>query len=253
MSNRKDSKLVALENEKRILRALSRFGWLRTKDIATLCWSKWQDSPKGEVYIRREIASASSVRMAQITLKRMFSYRLVLKAIAQDGAVIYALAERGARFLRDIGVKASTGKDVIRTFSLSQYRHRAISNQIAINALVDGFKVSTEREIAQGKWIGGFNGFMSKKPDVLIRNDKKIFWVEVERSRKNTKDLTNLISWINNVSFDNRIENYEIISLIFICRPALKTLISREISRKNIKLNIRFVCDIYDFEEIIFR
>lgn len=70
--------------------------------------------------------------MAQRTLKRMRQQRQVLKATGPDGGPLYALAEAGARDLRELGIDADSGKDLLRTFSASHYRHRCIANDLAI-------------------------------------------------------------------------------------------------------------------------
>ena len=36
-----DGRVAARDNELRVLRALHRFGWLRTRDIAALVWLIW--------------------------------------------------------------------------------------------------------------------------------------------------------------------------------------------------------------------
>lgn len=239
----KDGRLIAYENQKRVLRALSRFGWLKTKDLAALCWGKWESNNEDIPTIQPINYSKSSIRSAQITLRRMRNSRFVLRALAPDGAWIYSLSERGAIFLRSIGIQAKTGKDVIRGFSLSQYRHRSVSNAIAISALLQGYRVSTEREIAQGKWLGGLSGINGKKPDVIIKSGKNIYWIEVERSRKNSKDYFKLIEWINKISKDKIHLNHKIEKVIFICRRSFQ----RKIISDLIKFNNSSV-DFLDFE-----
>mgnify|MGYP000853832867 FL=1 len=44
----KDGRAIARENEVRVLRALHRFGWLRTRDLAVLVWQRWARSPAEE-------------------------------------------------------------------------------------------------------------------------------------------------------------------------------------------------------------
>ena len=62
--------------------------------------------------------------------------------------------------------------------------------------MVQGYRISTEREIAQGAWLGGKAGIAGKRPDVVIRNGSRVWLVEVERSRKNAKEYAALLSWL---------------------------------------------------------
>lgn len=192
-----DGRRVAADNEVRILRALHRFGWLRTRDLAVLVWSTWARHPKGELSFAQLEPTASQLRMAQRTLRRLLERRMVLRATAPDGAQIYAVAEPGARRLRDVGLPAASGKDLVRSFSASYYRHRCIANAIAVASIVQGYRVSTEREISRGAWAGGESGLAGKKPDILLRSGSAWTWVEVERSRRNAKDYAALLHWLD--------------------------------------------------------
>lgn len=199
-----DGRTRAVENEIRVLRAIHRFGWLTARNLAALLWQPWSKAPPQAPSLRPTEVKASGLRMAQRTLVRLVLYGQVLRAPAPGGNVIYALAEAGARRLLGMGVPAATGKDLIRRFSSAHFQHRHIANVIAIRALVDGYRVSTEREIAQDKWMGGAEGIAGKKPDVLARAGKQMWWIEVEKSRKNAKDYAKLLVWLDRVRADTR-------------------------------------------------
>ena len=177
MANQKDGRITARENEIRALRALHRCGWLRTRDLATLVWQDWARNPTGEPSLKPPTPTASALRMAQRTMRRLRDKRLVLSSLAPNGSIIYALSEAGARALQQIGVAAVTGKDLMRAFSAGHFRHRCIANEVAIGAIVAGYRASTEREISQGHWLGGEKGIKGKKPDVLIRSGDEVWWV----------------------------------------------------------------------------
>jgi hypothetical protein len=164
MMGNKDGRQIAKENEIRVLRALHRFGWLHTRDLAGLCWQ-----------------------------------RLIITSQAPDGSIISALSEGGVRVLKDAGITAISGKDLVREFSSAYFRHRCIANEIAISGIAQGFRTSTERETAQGLWLGGKDGIQSKRPDVLLRSGNQVWWVEVKRSRKNKKDYAALLIWLTKV------------------------------------------------------
>lgn len=265
MKHQRDGRTVARENELRILRALHRFGWLRTRDLAGLCWSRWEFRPIQPPRVGPLHPNASALRMSQRTLARLLKARLVLQGRGPEGSTIYALSEGGVRVLQSIGVVAMSGKDLVRRFSTAYYRHRCIANQIAISAIVQGYRVSTEREIARGLWLGGETGFEGKRPDILIRNGNRLWWVEVERSRKNAKEYQALLSWLSKVLQDkNRIGGSKLLppgqvwdSLIFICTSAFEKKLRRDLenigwNQNGINMLISFENALYILEETLF-
>ena len=264
-NNQRDGRKVARENELRILRALHRFGWLRTRDLACLCWSRWGFKPIQLPRIGPMHPTASALRMSQRTLARLLKARLVLQGRGVEGSTIYALSEGGVRLLQSIGVAAMSGKDLVRRFSTAYYRHRYITNQIAIAGIVQGYRVATEREIARGLWIGGEAGIEGKRPDVLLRNGNRLWWVEVERSRKNAKEYQALLSWLSKVLKDkNGNESSKIFpqgqvleSLIFICTTAFENKLRRDLEnlgclQYKINMLISFENTLYILEETLF-
>jgi len=260
-----DGRAIARENEIRALRALHRFGWLRTRDVAALVWQCWARHPSGEPNLKPSAPTAAGLRMAQRTLKRLRDKRQVLNSRAPDGSLIYVLAEAGARLLQHIGVTAVTGKDLMRTFSSAHYRHRCVANEIAVGAIIEGFRIATEREIAQGLWLGGTDGIAGKKPDVLIRAGDTAWWIEVERSRKNAKDYAGLLKWLGTVAQDTfRAAGPMLLGekvrwgkVIFICTPSFQAKLTRDLTAagwKKIHIDtlISFNTSLYSFEDITF-
>lgn len=261
----KDGRAIARENEKRILRALHRFGWLRTRDLAVLVWQPWaMKAPSTGPCLRPRLPTAAALRMAQRTLSRLRKRRQVLSSRAPDGSTLYALAEAGARTLQTIGIGAASGKDLLREFSSSHYRHRSIANEIAIAAIVDGFRVSTEREIARGRWFGGMEGVSDKLPDVILRDSHDLWWIEVERSRKNATEYKRLLGWLDTVLRDAiwregppLLGVMKWAKVIFVCKPAFRDkltrdLLDREWSEKEVAALILFECSLYLFKDISF-
>lgn len=204
--------------------------------------------------------------MAQRTLRRLTEAHQVLRAQAPDGSVIFALAEAGARRLQVLGIAATTGKDMVRAFSSSHFRHRTTANEIAIGAIIEGFRVASEREIAQDKWLGGVDGVAGKKPDVLLRGDHgRVWWVEVERSRKNASDYAKLLKWLGvvaadaaNVSGSKLLDNgLRWGKVVFVCTPAFRAKLTRDLEAagwKKSSLNalLCFSTELYRFEDILF-
>lgn len=261
-----DGRIVASQNEVRVLRALNRFGWLPTKSIGVLLWGQpWLRKPVGEPDMQPLMPTASARLMAQRTLRRLYLARQVLRARAPDGSLIYALAEAGARRLKQLGVPASSGKDLVRRFSSAQFRHRSIANDTALANIVAGFRVSTEREISVGKWVGGEQGIADKKPDVLLQGDGQVWWVEVERSRRNKTDQAKLHAFLKAVHEDaNRADGPTLLGglhwakIIFICTPAFRVRLVRELeksgwSAESLKRLIIFVDNTHHFTDIAFQ
>jgi hypothetical protein len=264
--NSKDGRAVAREREVQILRALHRFGFLRTKDLAALIWQRWaSNAPPGGPSLKPPVATETGLRMAQRTLRRMRHERLVLNTQAPDGSIVYALSEAGARALQGLGVRAITGKDQVRSFSTSHFRHRCIANEVAISAIIEGYRASTEREISQGLWLGGKKGIAGKLPDVFLRSGSAAFWVEVERSRKHAKDHARLRSAIEAFKNDALRQSGSVLlgdklswgKVVFICPPAFRVKLCRELeaagwSKKDIASLLKFEMLLYSFKDIAF-
>lgn len=261
----KDGRAVARENEIRLLRALHRFGWLRTGDLAALVWQTWARCPLDAPDLKPPLPTVSGLRMAQRTLRRMREKRLVLSNRAPDGSMIHALAEAGVRALQQIGLAAVSGKDLIRRYSAAYYRHRCIANQIAVGAIVAGYRVATEREIARGLWMGGELGIDGKRPDVLVRSGDTVWWIEVECSRKNARDYAHLLQWLGKVARDaarpsgptllgNKIRWAKV---IFVCTAAFETKLRRDLAasgwqRVHIDSCAKFETALYRVEDLLF-
>lgn len=262
----KDGRAVARENEMRVLRALHRFGWLRTRDLAVLVWQRWSaQAPSVGPNLRPRLPTAAALRMAQRTLCRLRDSRQVLSSQAPDGSTLYALAEAGARSLQAIGIAASSGKDLLREFSSSHFRHRCIANEIAIGGIVDGFRATTERETAQGLWLGGTPGIAGKRPDAVLRDGSRLWWIEVERSRKNAKEYARLLEWLDVVKADaGQVAGSALlgpglvwVKVVFICVPAFRSKLCRDLIERGWQKNqlnslLLFETSLYVFKDIIF-
>jgi hypothetical protein len=211
------------------------------------------------------LPTSSALRMAQRTMRRLRGARQVITAQGPDGSCLYALSEGGARALKDLGVTAISGKDLVRNFSSAYYRHRCIANQVAISGIVQGYRASTEREIAQGLWLGGEAGIAGKKPDVLLRSGNQVHWVEVERSRKNLKDWKAFLTWLGKVLLDiTRRDGSRLLGpgqvwgrLILICTPTFEAKLRKDLgasgwSRQQVDALACFESALYGFEDTLF-
>lgn len=194
---KRDGREIARQNELQVLKALHKFGWLRTRDLGALVWMRLPGKSKSAGFVPKPIVvDAVAVRMAQITLARLRKSGEVLWRQAPDGSFIYGLTQLSARLLTGQGIPAKSAKDLVRRVSLSHYHHRRIANEISIVAKLEGYRVASEHEIATGQWLGGTTGIAGKKPDVLVRDGKDIWCCEIERSARNQRDYEKLLSWL---------------------------------------------------------
>lgn len=253
-------------NQLNALRALHRFGWLRTRDLGTLLFRRWKRG--GNIYslsslpaLKPAPASKEEIRRAQRLVVALTKKKLILSASAPNGSRIHTLSQRGARVLSDQGISAVTGKDLVRDVHAAYFIHRTASNEVAISGILEGFKVSTEREISQGKWLGGLTGVHDKKPDVLLRAGKLCYWIEVERSRKNQKDYQALLAWLIRLwasverpeSPANLIDGQNLAGVIFICTPAFQERLTKDLvalgwTSNYIKARLLFETSLYIFK-----
>ena len=261
----KDGRVIARASEFRILRALQRFGWLRTRDLARLCWKRWLLKPVAPLSLAPVNSTASAVRMAQRTLRRLRAMRYVISAQAPDGSIVYTLSESGARALQNAGISAGSGKDLVRGFSSAYFRHRCIANEIAIAGITQGFRVSTEREISQGRWLGGEEGILGKRPDVVLRDGKRVIFGEVEKSRKRVSEYQALLRWLGKVlqhhqsAAQGGLLGPDLIleRVIFICTQAFQAKLQRDLeaagwSPAQQSSVIHYSSDLYMFRDILF-
>lgn len=265
MSTPKDGRQIANDNETHVLRALHRFGWLRTRDVACLVWHNMAKAPaKGGPSLAPPMAKPSAIRMAQRTLARLRQRKLILTTDAPNGSLIHALSERGARALQGLGVAANTGKDLLRDYHAAYFLHRNIANEVAISGMLEGFRVATERETAQGRWFGGMEGIMGKKPDVLLRAGDAVWWVEVER-RKNQRDYARLLQWLDAVwCRGTRLgepaklaDGVQLQQVVFVCSATIANKLAKDLQARGwgadqIASRIRFETSLYNFKTILF-
>ncbi|MGF6858352.1 hypothetical protein [Paraburkholderia sp. CI3] len=201
--------------------------------------------------------------MAQRTVARLREQRLILTTQAPNGSLIHALSERGARALQSFGIAASSGKDLVREYGAAYFLHRSIANEVAISGIIEGYRAATERETAQGRWLGGMTGIRGKKPDVLLRAGNLVWWVEVER-RKNQRDYARLLDWLDAIWQTSKrpgepallLNDVRLMQVIFVCseviaRKLANDLAGRGWSKELLASRIRFETSLYSFKAIL--
>lgn len=261
----RDGREVAVAEQTSIMRLLFRYGWLRTKDLACLTGNAAsKTAPKAGPSLQRPTAGRADIRRTQRHLATLKELKLVLMSEAPNGSWIYALSEKGARALQGLGLQASTGKDLLRHYHAAFFLHRNISNEIAISASLQGFRVSTEREIAQGKWQGGTEGIHGKRPDVAVWSGKDLWFIEVERSHRNRKDYEHLKSFLSKVWKGCRVGEpadlaggNQLRQVVFVCTPGFKRKLSKDFlefgwSVEELAVRVKFETSLYSFKDIMF-
>lgn len=255
----KNPRKTAILNRLKILQYVHRFGWLRTKDLACLIWlSSRRGEPNQPPDFLPVLATSSALRMAQRTIRSLLESGFLLQTKAPDGALVYSLSQRGADVLRQTGVEAKSGKDLLRAHSIGYYRHRCISNEIAISAWLAGCKVTTENELVRGD-CPYLNKAFGKVPDVLVRHFDKWYWIEVERSRKNQTDYLRLLYWLESIRSNPKsvLTGFPSASVkvTFICRDAFERRVCADLRKRGwsgaqIDSLITFEVSLYSFEVI---
>lgn len=261
----RDGRDIAISAQTEVLRQLHRFGWLRTRDLASVASrTSAKATPKDGPSLHAPPPARADIRRMQRHLATLRDQRLVLSTMAPNGSTIYALSERGARALHALGVPASTGKDQMRNYHAAFFLHRNIANEVAIAGLRQGFRVSTEREIAQGRWLGGADGIHGKRPDVVIRSGSDYWFVEVERSQKNRTDYEHLLRFLAATWANVRIGDAASIDrvaqlrrVVFICTPGLSRRLTKDLlalgwSVDELAARVYFETLLYNFRNISF-
>lgn len=131
--------------------------------------------------------------------------------------------------------------------------------------VLQGFKVFSERQIAQNKWLFNENVYYGKKPDCLIQNRNYAWWIEVEKSRKNQKDYQALMKWLNDVHQECKRPHekpelkpgLEIHKIVLICSPVFEKrlinyLLKAGWDKDRINLRLIFFKSLYSFRQTYF-
>lgn len=253
-----DGRELAQRNELKILKLLHRLGWARSRDAACLWLPSRSTPPKGGFNPAPLYVSGSALRMSQRTLGRLREQRLVFIHIGPDGSHLYALTEGGARVLQGMEIPAASGKNWLHRFSMNQYHHRRLANELAILAMLQGFRIKTDREIAQGLGIGGIEGVQGKRADFTARVGRTLYWGEVVGSRPNARDYTHLLEWIAGRWVSGRniwlpapmTEELELAQVVFLADRAFAERLTRDLkalgwSDEMISHRIKFKLSLY--------
>lgn len=153
--------------------------------------------------------------MQKITFKAVAKGLLIAKA-DENKVLHFFIGLKGARLLIEEGydIALKSGKDQkIST-------HRSACNDYALFLMARGLpgrEVYTDADVANNRDkfrrlpFLGFERMGNKLPDTLMILDLKAYWVEVENSRRNEKELTKLCFWLKHFSCGHKhdMELYE--------------------------------------------
>lgn len=168
----------ATENELNTCKYIARFGGLTSRQLAKLVWP----------------GASQGMRMAQRTCKRLMMDKRIISRDLPNGGIVYVLAERGARWLKQYGMTDLNSRGQ-RDLKFDKPVHRMISNNYLIGHYLDDNQIWTEHEIQTAQApvpdikIGGHK----KIPDGLMMIDGGLFWIEVENAPKPKKRLNELM------------------------------------------------------------
>lgn len=178
-----DSRIIAAENELRVLELAWRMGWARASDFAYAVW------PHG----------SQAAAMARRTVSRLLRRDELIGALSQHGPV-YGLGRPGARRLIAAGVHDANGqpptssKDALRGARERNAPHRMLCNEIALylQRRHPDTQIVFERELLARRWP--LHKDLTKTPDALqLFPPHHACWIEVERAYKNRQDFDRLV------------------------------------------------------------
>ena len=140
--------------------------------------------------------------MAQRTVARLKQRQMVLVRRLGTGGCIYVLSERGAHFLRELGVENVSSRGH-RDLTFDKPLHRMVANDFVIDRHLEGWRIWTEFEVQRALApvpeiyvrTSSRKGLTSRRkiPDAVIETDNFVTWIEVENTPKNKARLNQLM------------------------------------------------------------
>lgn len=178
----------------RALHWISRFGWLRSRELGAVLWPA-PTSTTGEPLVG-EAKEETQRWMANRILRRLREQKWVLERhLPKSGGRAHVLSASGARHLqRGFNTQARPGDKWGRVqggtwIAPSQWEHELLVTILLVQAIADGCEVKTEIEIrAENE-----NKKLRKYPDGLIS-----YWAP----NPHTKALEHVVQWLEVESAD---------------------------------------------------
>ena len=192
-----DGRIVAQENELKVLKAVNLFGHLRRAEIAAAIWPT--SSPR------------SAETMVRRTVKRLLESGDLLERPNSLGGLSLILSPRGATKLNSEGLDADDGKN-LSSVEGPQFYHRTLGTRYLIEKAISGAEVFGEYALIKGRAPvsrAHLSERFHKYPDGLAvyPGDTRAYhadytaadWIEVESAFKADDDYEKLIKIAWNV------------------------------------------------------
>jgi hypothetical protein len=190
-SPRPDNRIVAYENEFKVLKLVRDFGHLRRVEVARGVWP--HSSP------------GVAETMAQRTIARLTKSTELFETSNALGGMSLVLGRRGATRLRNKGTDADAGYD-LSSVKGGQFQHRSYGTRYLIERIAKGHRAFSEYALSKG-WSPITRDQLAarfrKVPDGLVLvpgpergyNDTitAVDWIEVENTPKSGAELARIL------------------------------------------------------------
>lgn len=164
------------ENDQIALVWISRFRWLRAKELGSFIWPE----------------DAFSHTRANRLIRQLLKRQLVgIQQLPHRAGFAVALTKQGAQLLKAQGIYARTGRSLgsLKNGNWTppaDWQHHLLTLNVMSDLHRQGFTLITEEEIRAA------HSRLAKIPDGLAIKGGTIYWLEVENARKTGRPLTQL-------------------------------------------------------------
>lgn len=186
-----NKKELGEHRRKRAIELLARTGYASTRQIAFFLHGSCTESTR---------------RMTRNTMGWLAKNKLVVSKREGTGVInvntemLFALNAAGVQAARDLGVEPPGGKLHARDYLRHAHSHRTACNSVFANLAARGIEVWSELEVQSEQAPLKTHEFWSsdderlgKTPDLLVRRQQGLAWVEVENAWRSEKDLQKMV------------------------------------------------------------
>lgn len=166
------------ENELKALHLIHRFSWLRPQEIGRFIWP---GSKHSEIY---------GVRLG---LKLQKAELVIARRLPRHSGTALVLSQSGSARLRDVGINASTGKDIGTKFGDHWIPRKTWEHDLLCTSLLILIKEKKYLDFYSEYEIRAANPRSIKIPDGFICSAKEVYWLEVENTKKSGPNMTEMV------------------------------------------------------------
>lgn len=178
------------QHDRRGLWWIDAFGGLRTAELGRLMWPN-------DAHARTR-----TDRVARGWLARGL---VLARPLPYGAGRLLVLSEAGARFLRDEGIEACSGKDIGETragvwIAPSNWKHDLVTAGVLTTLYERGYEIQPERQVRKR------NPSLIKFPDGLAwppGRPNEAIWIEVENARKSGRNMREMANALCRVGDGN--------------------------------------------------